>query len=51
MKSVIVFGAFLVLLGMVGIRVGVFTTHQMPISGGVLGFGIVLVIVSALGRA
>ena len=51
MKSVMAFGAFLVLLGMVGIGVGVFTTHQMQISGGVLGVGVVLLFVGALGRA
>ncbi len=51
MKSVIIFGALLVVLGIVGISVGVFTTHQMPLSGGILGVGVVLLIVGGLGRA
>ncbi len=49
MKRVIAYGAFLVVLGIAGIGVGVFTTHQMRLSGGVLGV-IMLLIVGALSR-
>ncbi len=50
MKRVIAYGAFLVVLGIAGIGLGVFTTHQMPFSGGVLGVGVVLLIVGVLSR-
>jgi len=48
MKSLIRFGAVLVVAGTIGLVLRVFTTHQAPLSATTLGVGIVLLIVGAL---